>query len=214
MVADDIVFSPSAPVGYFINGFTYSAANQNAVAMTVDVVASFYQDTMPGVPGTLIASYLTENVLLPANQVVLIHRPIVAGYTFVVPVSGTRIWAGITFLTKNPNPGVTLQMDKLGQALYAPPTIGSSLDQYFISTGVNVGNSSNPLGTVTSFGGNPIADFAWEFTATPVPEPMTWAMIGLGIAGTVGYFIRAYRNRRSVMNQDVPDLVEATETAD
>ena len=97
----------------------------------------------------------------PANSVVFIGLS--GGFT--VPANGF-FWAGITFDNNGGTSGATAaQLNEFGQQLVSPPTIGSSQDVYFQSSMGGVIPGSNPAGGLHSFGGNPPADFGWQFFA-------------------------------------------------
>jgi hypothetical protein len=189
LVADDITFAAGF-VGFSISNFVFSVANLDP---TTDFSARprvrFYQDDgAGGGPGTLINGFSFNAITFTHSQVALFNFNPAAG-NIVIPADG-RIWAGITF----DNVGGTAtqaQLDELGQGLYNPPTVGSSADTYFITTATGSFLANSPAGTITNFGGNPVANFGWRFQV--VPEPSS---IVLAAFGGIGLLLSARRFKR------------------
>jgi hypothetical protein len=98
------------------------------------------------------------------------------GGSFVVPAGGT-FFAGVYFDDNGGTTGATAaQLNLLGQGVFAPPTVGSSQDSFFQTTGA--GGGANPAGSFANFGGNPTADFGWAFSGTlATPEPGTGLLL-------------------------------------
>ncbi|MFO0815918.1 MAG: PEP-CTERM sorting domain-containing protein [Gemmatales bacterium] len=194
LAADNIFFDPTINPGNSIVGFTFSVANLNTAAVSARARVRFYNNNA-GVPGTVIAGFSFAPISFTASQVSLFSATIAAGTVFVPP-AGTPLWVGITFDNNNGGTGATLaQLNNLGQGIYNPPTIGSSTDNFFLTTTFGDFLSSNPAGALTNFGGTPVASFGWAFTVS-VPEPTTWALIGVSVLGA-GYGMRRFHLRRA-----------------
>ena len=105
------------------------------------------------------------------------------------------IWAGIAFDNNGGTTGATAaQLDNLAQGIFSPPEVGTSADQYFVTTAAGSFASDNPVGTLANFGGAPPADFGWEIlTAQDVDLSITKSA-GVATAfpgGSVVYTITA-----------------------
>lgn len=205
LVADDIVFGNAFAAGLQIDSITFSVANFNSVAVTARPIISLYADIPAVAPGVLLANFTLNATSFNPVSVILLTLPVTPSNALVTPGPGVRIWAGLSFDDNNGATGATLaQMDNLGQGLFNPPTVGSSQDLFFLSTGAGVGNTSNPAGGLLFFGGSPVANFGWEFSAVvAVPEPMTWALIGLGTMGSLALGMRYRRQQRNMMDRKI-----------
>jgi len=195
MEADDI--TPVAGfAGSSVTSFSFTVANTNATAVTARAHARFWNNSGPGGgPGTLLYTFDTPAQTYAANSVS--PQPVVgvpAG-SFVLP-SGT-FWAGLSFDDNNGTTGATVaQLNNLGQGIFNPPTVGSSLDRLFDTSSAGTFNFNNPSGSILAapFGGNPAANLGWQFTVQAVPEPTTLALCGFAAASFAG---SAWRRRRA-----------------
>lgn len=184
--ADDINFLPSE-IGKGVTSFTFSSFNGNAAAVSASPTVVFWDDTA-GSPSTMLAAVRFAPLSLTANSVNLwTYSPSTA--LFNLPASG-KLWMGVSWddFADIADTGITdAQLANVGQAIFDPPTVGSSADNFWSSDnfGSNLGN--NPAGSDGwSFGGppnNPNANFGNAITT--VPEPASMAAIGLGIAGLI-----------------------------
>lgn len=166
LVADDIT-PTGANAGASITQFTFSVANFNSVAVTVRPRVRFwFADGAAGAPGTYYnlpgPVGFSFNPIAVNPGVVLLTATLTPNL-FSMP--GVPFWAGLTFDDNNGTTGATAaQLDGLGQGIFAPPTVGSSNDVFFATTAAgNFFNLANPAGALGNLGGNPVANFGWEF---------------------------------------------------
>ncbi|MFA6958730.1 MAG: hypothetical protein WC538_22910 [Thermoanaerobaculia bacterium] len=168
LAADDLNLVGTPP--YSINGYRFTVTNLNAVDVSARMLVRFYHPNGPGGgPGTLIAAYTYNPIVFTAGRVGTIKT----STKFVMPTSS--FWAGIGFDNANGSTGATAaQLDNLAQGVFSPAELGTSADQYFVTTAAGSFASDNPAGTLGNFGGAPPADFGWEIlTAQDVDLSIT-----------------------------------------
>jgi hypothetical protein len=178
MVADDITVAAGA-AGATVTGFTFSVANFNGAAVPAQPIVEFFDnDGSGGGPGTLLAAFAFNPISFAAGSVQLFT--FTSANLFVVPGNGT-FFAGLYFDDNGGTTGASAaQLNQLGQGIYAPPTVGSSADSFFQTTGPGA-VGSNPAGSFFFFGGNPTADFGWSFSGDlATPEPGTGLLLLIG----------------------------------
>ena len=169
LAADDLNLVGAPP--YSVNGFRFMVTNLNAVDVSARPLVRFYLPNGPGGgPGTLIEARTY-------NPIVFHCRPSWApsrrAAQFVLRSSS--IWAGIAFDNNGGTTGATAaQLDNLALGIFSPAELGTSADQYFVTTAAGSFASDNPVGTLANFGGAPPADFGWEIlTAQDVDLSIT-----------------------------------------
>jgi hypothetical protein len=174
MVADDITVA-AGDGGATVNSFTFSVANFNGVAVTAQPIVEFFNNNgAGGGPGTIIAAFAFNPISFTAGSVGTFTF---SGGSFVVPTGGT-FFAGIFFDDNGGTTGATAaQLNLLGQGLFNPPTVGSSQDLFFQTSGPG-GTANNPAGGFAFFNGNPVANFGWSFSGNlATPEPGTGLLL-------------------------------------
>lgn len=178
LVGDDIT-ALGAYGGQQVQTVKFSVFNGNTTAVSVRARIRFHlSDGAGGAPGTALIGF-SFNPLSFNPGVTVVTGNLGTGSSFFLP-SGT-FWAGLTFDNNTGGTGATeAQLNNFGQGLFNPPTVGSSTDIAFITNAAGSHLSNNPPGTLFNFGGNPVANFGWEFQA--VPEPATMLALGLGLA--------------------------------
>ena len=185
LVADDCTFTGTA-AGQSITEFKFTIFNGNSTAVSARPRVRFwFADGAGGNPGTYYnlpaAAGFSFNPLTVGTGVTLVTATLAPGL-FNMPAAGVTMWAGVTYDNNNGTmPGVTAAvLDNMGQGTFNPPTIGSSADTAFETTAAgSFFNVANPAGAQFNFGGLPIANFGWEFSA---PEPGSLALLALGVA--------------------------------
>lgn len=110
---------------------------------------------------------------------------------FTVP-NTNAIWAGVTFDNNNGTTGASAaDLNNIGQLLYKNATVGFSDDVFFQTNTAGSYAGDNPVGGYYYFGGNPVANFAWQFTsASAVPAPGAFGVFVVGGLGGFGLMRR------------------------
>lgn len=190
VVADGITVASGA--GQSITNVVFSVANLDAATFTARPRLRFWAADGPGGgPGTLINGFSFAALSFTANNVTLLNASIIAGQ-LVIPANG-QFWAGILF-DGGGGTATVANLNNLGQGVFNPPTVGSSADQYWISTAAGSNLVNNPAGSFATLGGGLVSNFGWQFSiAAAVPEPATVAG-GVGAALLAGFTL--VRRRR------------------
>ena len=183
LLADDIT-PTGANAGSDVVQFKFTVVNFNTVPVSFRPRVRFWLADGPGgAPGTYYSvpaavGYTFNPVTLNASSASIFTAGIPAGQ-FTMP--GVTFWAGVTFDNNNGTTGATAaQLNNLGQALFHPPTIGTSADLFFITQAAgSFFPATSPSGALTNLGGNPPANFGWEFTVdVPVGvQDESWSKI-------------------------------------
>jgi hypothetical protein len=182
MLLDDLTLAYSPSYGDLKN-FTFSVANLNTTTVSARARIRFFNDNGSNAPGTYLLGFTTLPISLAASSVALFSSNVNVAFA-----ANQKIWAGITFDDNNGTTGATLaQMNNLGVGLYDAPTLGSSADQFFLTTAAgSFASISNPAGSIITGSGNPRYNAGWAIT-TSVPEPGALSLLMVcGLAASCG----------------------------
>ena len=181
LTADDLT-----PVGGGLDviEFKFSVVNFNQTQVNFRPRVRFWHADGPaGAPGTYYSTpaavgFSFNPISMNPGTATVLTAAIGAGL-FTMPTN--PFWAGVTFDNNNGATGATAaQLNNLGQGLFNPPTVGSSVDQFFVTTAAGSFFPLNsPAGTIGNFSGTPIANFGWEFTVdSPIAvEEKVWGQV-------------------------------------
>ena len=179
LVADDLTYDPAFALNT-VTRFTFSLANFNSTSQALTPSIRFYSnDGANGGPGTLLAGFNFGAITMAAGSVNTFSFNIPAANQFPLPATGT-LWAGMYFSSGSQTAAV---MNNFGQAIFNPPTIGSSADRAFFGSTPGTQTTGNPAGSVVNspFSGNPVANFGWQITAVPEPSTVAFVVFGVGL---------------------------------
>lgn len=184
MVCDDTTFDGTG-AGQFITQLKFSIFNGNSGnVLARPRIRFWFADGAGGNPGTYYNVPgnvgFSFNPLTVGPGVTVVTATIGTGL-FTMPGAGVTMWSGVTYDNNNGTAaGVTAAvLNNMGQGTFDPPTIGTSADNAWQSTlGGSFFTTANPAGAAFNFGGAPVANFGWEFSA---PEPASLTLLALGI---------------------------------
>ena len=199
LVADDITLS--TPLATTISAFAFSVSDSLTTNITARPRVRFYMsDGANGGPGTYITGF-SFNPITFTPGVGTFNATLAAASQFVIPASTSStasFWAGITFDNVGATSTTVAQLNALGQGLFDPPVVGTSTDTAFQTTAGGSFLVNNPAGSQFNFGNstnpaNPVANFGWQFTGTPIaaatPAPSSLLVSLLGVPG-IGLLLR------------------------
>jgi hypothetical protein len=174
MLADDIQLFGSGTVVLQLLSFAFQ--NDNAVAVTPRLRLRFFDSTGPGGgPGSLVTGgVIVSGVTL--NPGVTVGSVNLSSLNLFVP---NQFWLGV-FFDNNGTTVTSTELDNLGLATYNPPSMGSSADTAWLSSGSGTFFGPNPAGVQFNFGGSPVANFGIAIDAM-VPEPSTMLLLAGGL---------------------------------
>jgi len=179
MVLDDLTLAAGS-AGQTLTTLKFSTVNFNALATTARMRLRFYNsDGASGGPGTQFAAVsFAATAIAPGATV---WSSDFTSFGFVLP--SNKIWTGVFFDNSGAANTTATELNNLGQAIFDPPTVGSSADTMFVTTTPSSFLANNPAGNFSNFGGNPHANFGWQLNS--VPEPCTMIAAGLGLVAVV-----------------------------
>lgn len=190
LLLDDLTYNPAFSL-LNVSQIVFSLANFNSSTQSLTPSLRIYNNNgTGGGPGTFITGFNFNPVSIPASTISLLTFNIPAASQFPLPASGT-IWAGLYFSSSTQTAAV---LNNFGMGLFDPPTVGSSQDRDFLSSGTGTQTTSNPAGTIRSapFAAVPLVA-NYGFRLTVVPEPTSLALTAMG---GVGMLVAAQRYRR------------------
>jgi hypothetical protein len=168
LVADDIT-PITGYAGMKVESMTLQLINNSNVDLTFQPLLRFYNDDGPVGPGSLIV-YSDTGLQTIAKKTTQKFIFTIGGGTFLLP-SGT-FWAGVAFDSFGSNI-TAADFGNFGAGVYNPPTIGSSDDLLFVSSGTGLFKTNSPAGSLGIFGPPYVSSLGWAFTVAEVPEPGT-----------------------------------------
>lgn len=184
ILADDINFNGSAP--FQVNQVSFSVTNEDFSSFTARPRIRFWKnDGTGGGPGTLVAAYSFSIMPFAGFSATTLSASLGSGFAF----PDNAAWVGIFFDAPTGASATIDNLNNLGQAVYDPPNVGTSADQYFTSANPGAANN-NPSGSIQGFGvgGPPIsANFGWTFQQSCNNAPTSFNITGGGrFCGSTG----------------------------
>ena len=170
LLADDLTYG-AASVGLNVSAFQVEIANLSGSTLSVTPTVIFWNaDGASGGPGTLLGSYTLPLATLGSASSGMLSYTVPAAPQFALPANpdgttpGGTVWAGLYVTGTAGESGADISKIALQHA--DPPTVGTSADRDFFSSGPAPAAASNPAGTMESspFGGNPVVNYAWSLT--------------------------------------------------
>jgi len=178
-IMDDLNTIGSGPV----TQYKFSVVNFGTAAISARPRIRIFDSTgAGGGPGTLLSAISFNPISFAAGSATVFSTGPLGANTFAIPAGGT-LWATV-FFDNSGTTATAADLNNLGQGLFNPPDVGTSLDRDFLSLSASQPYNSNPPGTIrpSPFLANPPANYGWELVGT-VPEPSSVALLGIGVLG-------------------------------
>jgi hypothetical protein len=154
LVADNLSLVGTPP--HNIGRIFYVFCNGNPGTVSLRPKIRYYLDS-GGTPGTFLAGFNFPAASVPTSSCApfISRRPLAQQFT----VTSNAMWAAMTFDNASGATATNAQMDLIGMAFYNPPDLGSSNDNFFLSSGTpGEFNANSPTGGITSFVSSPPPD--------------------------------------------------------
>lgn len=159
--------------------FKFTTANFNTGPTTARMrVRFFLQDGAGGAPGTALGGFSFAATAIASG--VTVWSADVTANNFAI--TADKIWAGVFFDNNGAAATTAAELNNLGQAMYGPPTVGTSADMDFLTSTPSSFLANNPAGALRNspFAGNPAANYGWQINTVPEPASMIALAAGLG----------------------------------
>jgi hypothetical protein len=154
LVADNLSLVGTAP--HNIGFIYYVICNGNPGTVSARPKVRYYLDN-GGAPGTLIAGFNFPPASVPTSSCApfTARLPLSSQFT----VTSNTMWAAMSFDNAGGATATAAEMDFIAMAFFNPPEAGSSLNNFFLSTGTpGEFNTNNPTGGIQTFVSNPPPD--------------------------------------------------------
>lgn len=198
MYIDNIILDPRA-ANQSITQIYFTATNRNTTSASARAHLRFYADDNGGnAPGTYLTGYDFSPLFYGGNNTTTSYF-FTPATPLIIPANA-RIWAGWLLDNGGGATATSALLQNFGVSIFSAYTAGSGTDAYFLSPAPGSGtyDSNNPPGSLLN--ASPSGSFGWRFQIA-VPEPATWALIGLLALLGVYAIRRATLNRQAELGK-------------
>jgi hypothetical protein len=163
LIADNLslVGTPPYKIGYVF----FVLCNGNPGPVSVRPKIRYYLDNS-GSPGTYITGFNFIPINVPNGSCQSLSAKLTVASQFTI--TSNAMWAAMSFDNAGGATATNEQMNLIGMAFYDPPDLGSSNNNFYLSTGTpgefTANNPAGSLQTFNSTGGppDPPDNFGWE----------------------------------------------------